>query len=123
MGAGWLNFGSLVLGIAAWGLPAAALLLTPGGRPGQAGRTWCAAGSLGACGAALWLQILYGAHLARIRDWSAVMDTAESAALVSGVLLAGTLLLNGALLAWGAARNAKNAQERGPGRVNARPAR
>ena len=87
-GAYWMNAGALVLGLAAWGLGAAAI-----GRKG--GRApWYSAGSFAACSASLCLELYYQAHLATIEDVSAFLDTADATAMCAGVLLAVTLVLN-----------------------------
>lgn len=97
MGAAWMNLASLALGCLAWALPLAALVLKE--RLGRPGCALCAAGSFAACGAALWLQILYNRHLVRIEDFSALLDTVDAVAFLSGLLLAGTLAANGLLFA------------------------
>jgi len=43
--------------------------------------------SVGTCAIALYMQILYGNHLVKIEDWSALMDTSLGVALVSAILL------------------------------------
>ncbi len=91
-GAGWLNLGSLVLGLVAWILPGINLA-----RHNQADhRHWVAfsIASLSACAISLCMQILYTAHLVKIEDWSALMDTSHAVALVSTLLLVVTVILN-----------------------------
>lgn len=87
-GAYWMNAGALFLGLAAWGLGAAALWKRGGRGP------LYSAGSFAACSASLCLELYYQAHLAAIEDVSAFLDTADAAAMCAGVLLAVTLTLN-----------------------------
>ena len=94
-GAGMLNLGSLLLGLAAWGIPVWYLSRRVRGRARRGGP--CLA-SLGCCGASLWFQILYDSHLARIGDVSAWLDTVDAVAKVSGFLLVTTLLVNAVVL-------------------------
>lgn len=92
-----MNAGSLLFGLAAWVVPAVALIRR---RPAGA---WSAV-SAGTCAAALYLQILYGYHLVTAGDWAAVEDTAWAVVLSASALLAGTLLLNGMLWCRGKGR-------------------
>jgi cytochrome c oxidase subunit 4 len=93
-GAGWLNLGSLVLGLIAWILPVANLMW----RNDAQHRNWpvLSAVSITACAISLWLQVLYSNHLVKIEDWSALMDTSAAVALVATILLVVTILLNAA---------------------------
>ena len=84
---GLLNIGSLILGLAAWGMPVAALTARRNPAP------FCAA-SCGLCCFSLFFQILYPQHLVAIRDWSAMEDTHGAVVFAALVLLAGTCLLN-----------------------------
>ena len=91
-GAGWLNLGSLILGLVAWILPVINLM--------QHNRTdnrrWVifSVASVSACAISLCLQIFYTAHLVEIEDWSALMDTSPSVGFVATILLAVTIILN-----------------------------
>ena len=91
MGYGWMNLGSLLLGLTAWGIPAVYFSRRkPGGdRAGLA----CLL-SMAACAGALFLQVLYNKHLVELQDWSALMDTSGAVAWVSVLLLAVTLILD-----------------------------
>ena len=83
---GYLNLASILLGLAAWALPAIAL-----GR-----RRWpefCMA-SLGCCALALLGQIYYQWHRVEIEDFSALMDTARAVAEVSKFLVMTTFAAN-----------------------------
>jgi len=106
---GWLNIGSLLLGLAAWILPLIYILA----RPIATDRLRIAVPSisLAACSAALVLQIVYQNYLVRTEDWSALMDTSGSLVFISSVLLAGTVVLNAI------------AFRRAVGQVGARPTR
>ena len=67
--------------------------------------------SFAACAAALYLQLRYHAHLSRIKDVGAFLDTAQAAAFASAVLLCVTLALN-ALALCAAAVCARKAADR-----------
>lgn len=87
----WLNLGSLVLGMAAWVLP----LIGVGFAKKTGNKKWIfPVASIGACAAALYMQILYQGHLVAIADWSAMMDTYEAVSFICSVLLFVTILLN-----------------------------
>jgi cytochrome c oxidase subunit 4 len=91
-GAGWLNLGSLLLGLIAWILPVVNLV-----QHNKADhRNWVAfsVASVSACAISLCMQIFYTDHLVKIEDWSALMDTSSAVALVATVLLAVTIILN-----------------------------
>ncbi len=92
-----LNLGSLVLGLIASLLPIVTLVTQNRAHS----RNWMIMSvvSIGACGISLCLQLFYSAHLVRIEDWSALMDSANAAAWVSAALLACTLVLNALSLA------------------------
>lgn len=90
----WMTIGELALGLAAWGLGLAALFL----RGKRDASRLCGLGSLTCCAASLCLVVFDFAHLADIGDVSAFLDTANAFRLAAGVLLAGTLALNGAAL-------------------------
>ncbi len=102
VGYGWMNLGSLLLGLTAWGIPAVYFSRRkPGGdRAGLA----CLL-SMAACAGALFLQVLYNKHLVELQDWSALMDTIV-------LLLAVTLILDLFCL-W--AEGKLNGEERGKG--------
>ncbi len=80
----------LILGLAAWGLGLAALLMS---RKQDAAQR-CGMGSFACCAASLCTVVFGLAHYADIEDISAFLDTANAFWLCSGVLLAGTLVLN-----------------------------
>ena len=103
IGAGWMNLASLALGLLAWMLPVAAMIRT------AALPLVCV--SFAACAAALYLQLRYHAHLSRIEDVGAFLDTAQAAAFASAVLLCVTLALN-ALALCAAAVCARKAVDR-----------
>ncbi|SES12484.1 hypothetical protein [Salipaludibacillus aurantiacus] len=89
---GWLNIGSLVLGLIAWILPLVNLSYVNK----QDNKNWAALSvmSLSACVIALSFQIFYNYHLVKIGDWSALMDTTGAVAIAAAVLIAGTLFFN-----------------------------
>ena len=90
----YFTIGELVLGGLAWGLGAAALQQCR--KPSAAQKYGM--GSFACCAASLCLVVFDLAHMADIEDTSAFLDTANAFRLCAGVLLAGTLILNGAAL-------------------------
>ena len=94
---GWLNLGSVALGLAGWIAPW--LAFAENWRSGLGRRGLWHVVSLGCCALALWFQICYQRHLVEIQDWSALLDTAGAVGKVSGFLLVTTLLDNLAALA------------------------
>lgn len=89
---GWLNIGSLVLGLIAWLLPVVNLVRYILGKQ----RNWAILSilSISACAISLCFQIFYNNHLVKIEDWSALMDTTRAVAILSAVLLVVTIILN-----------------------------
>lgn len=89
---GWLNIGSLVLGLIAWILPVVSLM--------RMTKQWAALSimSLSACAISLVFQMYYNYHLVQIEDWSALMDTMGGVVVASTVLLIVTIVLNGIAL-------------------------
>ena len=87
----YLTAAELAFGLLAWGLGAAALL-----RRKKSAAHLCGMGSLACCAASLCVVVFGFAHLADIGDTSAFLDTANAFRLAAGVLLTGTLVLNGA---------------------------
>lgn len=88
---GWLNIGSLILGLIAWILPLIGFMKKD--KPNQL--FLLSMGSLSACAIAICFQLYYQVHLVEIEDWSALMDTTSAAATLSMWLLVGTIVLNG----------------------------
>lgn len=91
-GAGWLNLGSLILGLAAWMLPVVNLM-----QHNKANfRNWVvfSVASVSACAISLCMQIFYTNHLVNLADWSALMDISQTVALVAALLLTLTIILN-----------------------------
>ncbi|MDT9025078.1 MULTISPECIES: hypothetical protein [Rossellomorea] len=89
---GFLNIGSLLLGLIAWILPIASLAK----RNKENNNTWVIFSivSISACVVALIFQILYNDYLVRIEDWSALMDTSKGVVRLSSLLAIGTIGLN-----------------------------
>lgn len=109
VGYGWMNLGSLLLGLDRLGHPSGVFLPEKAGRgAGQAGLSPQHGGLRGA----LFLQVLYNKHLVELQDWSALMDTSGAVAWVSALLLAVTLILDLFCL-W--AEGKLNGEERGKG--------
>jgi len=95
-GSGWLNLGSLVLGLIAWILPVVNLV-----QHNKADRSnWIvfSVASVSACAVSLCMQIFYGNHLVKIEDWSALMDTSSAVASAAIMLLVVTVILNAVTL-------------------------
>lgn len=88
---GWLNVGSLILGLVAWILPLVALMLYK-----KEHNKWIIfpIASLSACAVSLCFQIFYNDHLVKIEDWSALMDTTDAVSSAAAALLIITILLN-----------------------------
>ena len=88
----WLpNLGSLVLGLAAWLLPALGMA---GRRPTPVKTAALAAGSFCACALSLLLVLLELKGMTARQDWSALMDTLPAYCLAASVLLIVALALN-----------------------------
>ena len=89
---GYLNLGSLLLGLTAWALPIVNLVK----RNRSKHKKWyiLSLSSLCACAASLLMQIFYTNYLIRIEDWSALMDTNNAVVLASTVLFLVALILN-----------------------------
>ena len=86
---GWLNLGSIALGLAGWAVPW--LTFVKGSRAGLVGRGLWHIVSLGCCALALWFQICYQWHLVEIHDCAAILDTTDALVKVSGFLLFTTI--------------------------------
>lgn len=89
-----LSMIELGLGLAAWGVGLAALLL----RKRPAVLHICGLGSLALCAASLCAVIFDFAHMADVEELSTFLDTANAYRLAAGTLLLGTLALNAAAL-------------------------
>ena len=90
--AGWLNVGSLILGLVAWIIPIISIMKDKK----RENMTWFALSiiSFSACTVAICLQVFYNLHLVKIEDWSALMDTMRGVAVAATVLTIVTILLN-----------------------------
>ena len=91
MGYGLLNLGSLLFGLVAWVLP---IIYLANKKAENKNRVAFSVASVSMCAVSLYLQILYGNHLVRIGDWSALMDTSNAVVLASSVLIVVTVALN-----------------------------
>ena len=70
------NLGSLILGLAAWGLPFLAI--------GKKDRfSICCLGSFGCCILSLMLQLFEVKNRVNLEDWSALMDTVHAVVLAA----------------------------------------
>ena len=93
---GWMNLASLLLGLAAWFLPLWGLR-RQSRKAGAEAALWCWAGAL-CCAAALYFQLRYGDSYVQAGDWSALMDTSDTAVWLSGFLLAPSCVIQLAVL-------------------------
>ncbi|MCH7321590.1 hypothetical protein LZ480_06750 [Solibacillus sp. MA9] len=90
---GWLNIGSLLLGLIAWILPVIYLMRNKK----HEHKNWGVLSviSVSACAMAISFQIFYNYHLVIIKDWTALMDTTRAVVIATAVLLVFTFILNG----------------------------
>lgn len=88
----WLNVGSLILGLIAWGMPIRDMVQYKNRNFKRTGTFSIV--SLSACAASLCMQIFYIDYLVKIEDWTALMDTSYAVAFVSLILLMVTIILN-----------------------------
>jgi hypothetical protein len=89
---GWLNIGSLVLGLVAWILPI--INLTQFTKDGRNHWVVLSMMSLSACATSLLFQIINTYNRVQIEDWSALMDIVGAKVLTAAVLLIVTIILN-----------------------------
>ncbi|ALS78456.1 hypothetical protein AUO94_07170 [Planococcus kocurii] len=89
---GWLNIGSLILGLIAWALPIA--MLAKHNKENNKRLVLFSIASISACVISLCFQILYQDYLVRIEDWSALADTSKAVVRLSFLLAIVTILLN-----------------------------
>ena len=89
---GWFNVASLLLGLIAWVLP----IVNLAKHDKAEHKSWTALSfaSFSTCAVALFFQNIYQDHLAKIEDFSAIMDTSGGLVVVSGALVFITILLN-----------------------------
>ncbi|MFK5709810.1 hypothetical protein [Lysinibacillus boronitolerans] len=90
---GWLNIGSLLLGLIAWILPV--IYLVGNNKHEHANWGILSVLSISACAISISFQMFYQYHLVKIEDWTALMDTTRAVVIATAVLLIFTLLLNG----------------------------
>ncbi len=82
-----LNIGSLILGLAAWGLPFASL--------GKRDRfAFCCLGSFSCCILSLLFQLLEVKRRVGLEDWSALMDTMHAVILAAVVMVVVMMVCN-----------------------------
>ena len=89
---GWLNIGSLLLGLIAWILPIIYLMR----HKQHEHQNWGVLSviSISACAISISFQIFYNHHLVKIEDWAALMDTTRAVVIATVVLLIITFILN-----------------------------
>ena len=93
---GFFNAASLLLGLIAWILP----IVNLAKHNKTEHKKWIVLSftSYSACAVALFFQNIYQDHLAKIEDFSAIMDTSQGLVVVSGVLVFITIILNAIVL-------------------------
>lgn len=79
--------GSLLLGLAAWVLPFAAVKV-------KERFFFCSSASLGCCILSLLLQLLEVKNRVNLEDWSALMDTMHAVVLAAVVMIVVMLVCN-----------------------------
>ncbi len=84
----FLMIGSLILGLVSWILPILNII-----KHNKNGATYSMI-SMSSCAIALAFQILYSDYIVKMEDWSALMDTSKTSALLSVILLVITIILN-----------------------------
>lgn len=89
---GLLNVGSLLLGLIAWMLPVMNLMRHK--KQGNKSLIILSIVSVSACAISLCFQIIYHNYLVQIEDWSALMDTTGTLAVVASTLVIVTIILN-----------------------------
>lgn len=84
----FLMIGSLILGLVSWILPVLNII--------KHNKNWAIYSiiSMSSCAIALVFQILYSNHMVNIEDIIALMDTSNTSALLSVILLVITVILN-----------------------------
>lgn len=89
---GWLNLGSLLLGLIAWILPIVSLAK----HNKENNKKWAlfSIASISACVISLCFQILYNDYLVEIEDWAALMDTSKAVVRLTSLLAIVTIVLN-----------------------------
>lgn len=89
---GWLNIGSLLLGLISWLFPVINIFRYKGSN--EKNLITLSILSMSSCVISLWFQIIYNHYLVQIGDWSALMDTTGALVFVSAVLITITIILN-----------------------------
>ena len=89
---GWLNVGSLLLGLIAWILPIVNLMRYTK----QGHNNWIVLSmiSMSACAISMFFQMFNSYNRVKIEDWSALVDIMGARVSVAAVLLVGTIILN-----------------------------
>ena len=89
---GLLNLGSLILGLIAWIVPVISLMRIKKGN--NQNYLALSAISFSSCAISLSLQSFNISHMKKMEDWAALMDTTDALAVLSTVLITGTIILN-----------------------------
>lgn len=89
---GLLNLGSLILGLIAWIIPIISLIRIK--KANNENYIALSAISLSSCAISLSLQIINISQMKKMEDWAALMDTTDALAVLSIVLITGTIILN-----------------------------
>ncbi|MGB7460906.1 MAG: hypothetical protein WA887_08515 [Carnobacterium jeotgali] len=88
---GWLNVGSLILGLIAWIIPTVNIM-----RRNKRGNNHSIPTllSMGSCAVALWFQLSFNIYLIEINDYTALLDTVSTLKWVAAILIFVTISLN-----------------------------
>ncbi|MFZ2538758.1 MAG: hypothetical protein WAX04_07640 [Oscillospiraceae bacterium] len=89
---GFCNIASLLLGLVAWTVPF--IVIHQNNQGAVIRQPLFSVISFGACAVSLCLQLFEINHRVEIRDWSALMDTCGTIAIVAAVLTVITIILN-----------------------------
>lgn len=88
---GWLNVGSLILGLIAWIIPTFNIMRRKKRGNNHSIPTLL---SMGSCAVALWFQLFYNIYLIEINDYTALLDTVGTLNWVAAILISVTIILN-----------------------------
>lgn len=89
---GFLNAGSLLLGLIAWSMPVIGIIRR--NKMAAKNRLLFSVISLSACAFSVWMQIVEINQRVLLHDWTALMDTGASLVTLSLILVTVTIILN-----------------------------
>lgn len=94
---GWLNAGSIVLGLIAWILPVM-ILSRVAKQDLSSGIIFSMMISMSACMISLLFQIINNYNRVVLEDWGALIDISGTRAFLASLLVIVTIILNGIML-------------------------